>query len=88
MHDEIHIPLPHKCHRCGGTHDEMFPDIYCWEETFRMYFGFEKSVAFELDPQLKEIHDRIVKKHNHMIDILFDEIKQDRKMKEAANDKN
>lgn len=77
------LPIVKKCARCGGDHDEMFPTVYCWEETFRMFFGMTKDYAFELDPLLKAIHDRIVYKHNHTIDMLLDAIKQ----KEAQNGK-
>ncbi len=64
MSNTTPLPIVKKCARCGGTHDEMFPDVYCWEETFRMYFDPE----FFADPILVKICKRISERYNKSID--------------------
>lgn len=72
MSNTTPLPIVKKCARCGGTHDKMFPDVYCWEETFRMYCNFPIHEVFSMDKNLKEIYYRLLNRYNKSIDSAFE----------------
>ena len=65
MSNTTPLPIVKKCARCGGTHDEMFPDVYCWEETFRMIYGSNFCKAMENDKELIAIYNRIQQRYEN-----------------------
>ena len=70
MSNTTPLPIVKKCARCGGTHDEMFPDVYCWEETFRTMI-YDGNIQI-FDETLQAIYYRIAKRYNKSIDSAFE----------------